>query len=86
MMNSIMISCRKATELIEKKSTAELSFPEKIKLRMHTAMCRACTNYQRQSIFIDNMLKHFSTNLTRRSSAEQNKQINGLIEKILGKK
>lgn len=44
-----MLSCRKATELIEKKQITGLSKKEKIQLSMHTKMCKYCHRYDVQS-------------------------------------
>ena len=81
-----MISCKKATALIEKKSVVELSVAEKFQLRMHTAMCSACTNYQKQSILIDTVLKHTSNHLAAKTSTENTDRVHNLITKILNKK
>lgn len=51
-----MLSCKKATELIEKKSIVDLSWKENIRLHMHTSMCGGCTAYQKQSLLIDKIL------------------------------
>lgn len=56
-MNILMLSCRKATELIEKELDYKLSILEKIQLYMHTHMCDACRHYQQQSQLIDEALK-----------------------------
>jgi hypothetical protein len=53
LMNTLMLSCTKATGLIEKKSLDGLSGTENIRLSMHTAMCNACKQYQRQSILLN---------------------------------
>jgi hypothetical protein len=53
-----MLSCKKATELMEKQSLMGLSAKEKFRLRMHTSMCDGCTAYQKQSLMIDNLLHH----------------------------
>jgi len=58
LMNWLMLSCKKATELMEKQSLLGLSTKEKFRLRMHTAMCDGCTAYQKQSLLIDNLLQH----------------------------
>jgi hypothetical protein len=81
-----MISCKKATVLIEKKSIVGLSLAEKFQLHVHTAMCSACTNYQKQSILIDNVLKHTSNHLPTSISGENADRVNNLIAKILNKK
>jgi hypothetical protein len=59
-MNWFMLSCRKATELTEKKSLTGLRGTEKFQLYMHTSMCDACSLYYKQSHFIDKVLKHQS--------------------------
>ena len=58
LMNLLMLSCKKATELIDKKLVVKLSMKESVLLRMHTSMCDACTAYQKQSKFLDEMLHH----------------------------
>lgn len=59
LMNYLMLSCKKATELIEKRALVRLSFKEKVQLRMHKSMCDACTAYEKQSRKIDELLhKH----------------------------
>ena len=57
LMNYLMLSCKKATELIEKKSVLGLSWKENMQLKVHTKMCDACTNYQKQSKAIDGILE-----------------------------
>lgn len=59
-MHYLFLSCLKATELIEKRFHLELSFKEKLQLKMHTMMCDACTLYEKQSEIIeDEIQKHF---------------------------
>jgi glucose-6-phosphate-specific signal transduction histidine kinase len=55
-MQWLMLSCRKATELIEKKLLTNLSFREKVQLKMHKSFCDACTAYEKQSKLIDKLL------------------------------
>ncbi|MBN8694394.1 MAG: hypothetical protein J0L69_14465 [Bacteroidetes bacterium] len=57
LMNIIMLSCNKATLLIEKSHAAPLSFMDRVKLKMHLAMCDKCAGYQKQSLIIENALK-----------------------------
>ena len=56
LMNKMFLSCLKATELIEKKLHFKLSLTEKIRLKMHKAMCDACTMYEKQSNVLDKVL------------------------------
>jgi hypothetical protein len=55
-MNILMISCQKATELIDKRQALGLSLPERFRLHFHTAMCDACQLYESQSRVVDRLL------------------------------
>lgn len=57
LMNLLMLSCKKATELIEKKLVINLSFKENMQLQLHKTMCDACTAYEKQSKKIDQILQ-----------------------------
>ncbi|MGM0532226.1 MAG: hypothetical protein ACQER7_12850 [Bacteroidota bacterium] len=52
-MHILFLSCKKATELIEKHMHFRLSWIEKIQLKAHKMMCSACTNYEKQSELIE---------------------------------
>ena len=56
-----MLSCKRATELMEKKSLVGLSTKDKLRLRLHTSMCDGCSAYQKQSLLIDKLLQHHIT-------------------------
>lgn len=51
----LMISCRLATELIEKKHHAGLSWRERVLLPLHLALCDACRQYQVQSSLLEKL-------------------------------
>lgn len=53
-----MLSCKKATELIEKKLYFKLTKVESMQLVLHKSICSACTAYEVQSKMIDNVLKN----------------------------
>lgn len=61
-MHILFLSCLKASEMIEKKIHFKLSVTEKLQLKMHKTMCKACTLYEKQSILIEKgiaeQLKH----------------------------
>lgn len=60
-MNTMMLSCVKATLLMEMKEHVPLGFLKTIQLHMHTAMCSGCRNYMSQSQLINELLqKKFS--------------------------
>lgn len=56
MWKKFMLSCKKATELMEKRNVVPLSFKERLQLNMHKKMCDICSMYEKQSKFIDNAL------------------------------
>lgn len=56
-IRTLMLSCKKATFLIEKKSLTNLSLREILQLNMHTSMCRVCSTYKKQSLIIDKLLQ-----------------------------
>lgn len=52
-MNTMFLSCTKASELIDKKIYFKLTLKESIQLKLHKSMCEACTKYDIQSQLID---------------------------------
>jgi hypothetical protein len=59
LMNFLMLSCKRATALIEKKKLNQLSKKEQLQLKMHTSMCKACSAYSLQSDIMDNSLERY---------------------------
>jgi hypothetical protein len=56
LMNIIVLSCKKATLLIEKNHIEPLSLINRVQLMMHLKMCDKCSKYQKQSVLIENVL------------------------------
>lgn len=84
-MNWLMLSCKKATELIEKKALLKITFKEKIQLQMHKSMCSACTAYEKQSKKLDELFyKHINNDNTEVSGPVQNEDLKIKILKNLG--
>ena len=71
-MNWLVLSCKKATTLIEKKLLVKLSFKEEVQLTLHKSMCSACTAYEKQSKLIDEI---FHKNIN-----EDGNEIAGIIQ------
>lgn len=67
MMNWLMLSCKKATQLMEKQSFMGLSPKEQLRLRLHTSLCDGCTAYQKQSLLIDQLLHQHLANATTKT-------------------
>lgn len=73
MMQWLMFSCKKATELIEKKLLIKLSFRENLQLQLHKSMCSACTAYEKQSKKMDELFhKHIQNDSGEISGDAQN--------------
>ncbi len=48
----LFLSCKRATELIEKRSVVGLTPVERFRLKLHTSMCYACEAYANQSVIL----------------------------------
>jgi len=83
MMKKIMLSCFKATELVEKSNLVDLSSIEKIRLRMHISVCAACKKYQKQSLLINELLQDPSAMTKNELSDSELSTLNEAIEKII---
>lgn len=57
LLDTLMVSCRKASELIERRELRPLGVLERMKLRFHLRICDGCKTYERQSARIDNWLE-----------------------------
>lgn len=61
-MHYITLSCKKATELVEKKQVSKLSLIENIQLKLHLNMCKTCKKYEAKSVFIESILEKMQQN------------------------
>ena len=43
-----LLSCKEATRLLSQGEDRRLAYVERIKLRLHLAVCTACTRFSRQ--------------------------------------
>lgn len=68
-MHFMVLSCRKATRLIEKKHAHGLKPLESIQLKVHTSMCSACSAFEKQSKILDEAIEE----ITRE---EKSKEVN----------
>ena len=55
-----MLSCKRATALIEKRIVEGLSTKEHIQLKMHNNMCDACRTYEKESLIMDSAVKKYA--------------------------
>lgn len=74
-------SCKKASEMVEKKKLFGLSFIERLKLKWHLTACGACSAYEKQSELIDQAISKNSSNNDIKLSAESKEQIISSLKK-----
>ena len=55
-IDTLMVSCRKASELVERKELGPLSFMERSGLWFHMRICNGCKAYVKQSAALDQWL------------------------------
>jgi hypothetical protein len=47
-----MLSCKQVTRLVSQGLDRELGFAERVRLRVHLAICDGCTNFRNQMDFL----------------------------------
>ena len=52
-----VLSCQKATYLLEKRSHGKLNFIERTQLKMHLSICGHCARYEREAKLIDQVIR-----------------------------
>lgn len=57
LMTYLFLTCKKSTELIEKRNLFGLRWYEKMQLGFHKMMCTACPQYEKQSVLIDRIME-----------------------------
>ena len=73
------MSCKKVTELVEKRKVIALSTMEKLQMNLHITMCQACRAYQQQSGLIDKAIDRLHI-----KSSKSNKKLTPEVkEKII---
>ena len=84
-MNKIMLTCLEATKLTVQKSFRELSYTERLQLKMHHSICHACRKFDSQSTFIDHAVKNFydkaQNNSELKLSGDRKKTISDAIDR-----
>jgi len=48
----MMLSCKQVTRMVSQGLDRELGFTERVKLRVHLAICDGCTNFGKQVAFL----------------------------------
>lgn len=82
MMQSIVNSCKKTTELIDKKFITTLTLKERVQLFLHKSMCKTCTAYEQQSKFIDKAISKLFHGKPKTDTDLSHERKQKIIEKI----
>ncbi len=54
-----MLSCKEVTRLISESMDSELTFGQRMAVRMHLFMCKFCSRYRRQMVLIREAMRHY---------------------------
>lgn len=65
----ILMNCRSATSLVEKKRDGKLALREKIGLWIHLSYCSFCALFFQQSKILDDSAKSYATKVTNEQKA-----------------
>jgi len=84
LMQFILLSCLRATELIEKQFIGKLSWIQKLQLRLHTSACQICSHYEEQSSIIHHtLLKHIKSSNQTDENGLKPVELEQLKQKII---
>lgn len=61
-----MRSCREISALVSRGLDKPLDWRERLEIRLHTAMCSSCRNFQRQTQFMRKAARRFGADLETR--------------------
>lgn len=70
----ILLSCKKASELVEKKQDKKISIVESLQLKLHLWICTACAIYEKQSKALETLLRKISSTPKIEKLSEESKQ------------
>jgi len=48
----MLLSCKQVTRLVSRGLDRDLGFTERVRLRVHLAICNGCTNFKDQAEFL----------------------------------
>lgn len=48
----MMLSCKQVSRIVSQGLDRELGFTERVRLRVHLAICGGCTNFSKQMAFL----------------------------------
>lgn len=81
---TLLYSCKKATELIEKKQITRLSLIERVRLNGHLSLCESCSIYSIYSVKMNIMLQsHLQSKQHNSAETHTNEALKERLLKLL---
>ena len=81
-MGLFNLTCKHATELVEKEKSTKMSFGDKLKLKLHLAVCKVCQSYKSNSDLMDHFFKKNDTTPNNVKIQENKELKDSIIAKI----
>lgn len=79
-----MLSCKEATRLVSEKLDRELPFWQRLGLRLHVLMCRACSRYKCQVTMLDRAVcEHYRYDQPAENAVSLSQETRGRIKASL---
>ncbi len=79
-----MLSCKEATRLVSEGLDRELPLWQRLGLRLHVLMCRACSRYTRQVTMLDRAVSgHYCSDQPIQGAAPLSEETRGRIKASL---
>jgi len=57
----MILSCKEVTHLVSQGLDRHLGFGERVRLRLHLAICDGCTNFKRQMDFLRKAMQRLAS-------------------------
>ncbi|MCB0770172.1 MAG: hypothetical protein KDC00_07180 [Flavobacteriales bacterium] len=57
-MRILLLSCKKAAAMIDRRGVAGLNGVQRVQLWVHLSICQGCKSFEHQSDAIDRILEH----------------------------
>lgn len=83
LLHILVLSCKRATFLIEKSHGRRLGLIDRFQLKIHLKLCDGCVRYQKQSLFIENLLINDPKNVSNLSDLKLSEKSKELIQKAI---
>tara|TARA_R110002073_G_scaffold321961_4_gene498320 strand:- start:1046 stop:1288 length:243 start_codon:yes stop_codon:yes gene_type:complete len=77
-----MLNCKQASQLASRAMDEKLSFWENMSLKLHLFLCRACTQFTQQLVFLRKVSRHSQINsVSELSEAAKQRILQSLEDK-----